>query len=87
MSMPAILKQLQQASPLAGNLQSIKNMMATVRAASNPQAALNLMIQNNPNLKQAMDIVQQNGGDPRRAFYALCEQKGVDPQQILDVMK
>lgn len=46
-----------------------------------------MMIQNNPNLKQAMDIVQQNGGDPRRAFYALCEQKGVDPQQILDVMK
>ena len=87
MSLPAILQQLQQSSPLAANLQQVKNMMATVRSASNPQAMLNMLAQNNPNLRQAMEYVNQYGGSPERAFYALCEQRGINPQQILDALK
>ena len=85
MNTPAILQQL-GASQMP-NLQPIKNMMATVRAASNPQAAMNMLAQSNPNLKQAMDLVQQSGGDPQRAFYALCQQKNVDPNMILNALK
>ena len=69
------------------NLQPIKQMLGMVRSASNPQAMMNMLMQNNPNLRQAMDLVQQSGGDPQKAFYALCEQKGVDPQRILDALK
>ena len=85
MNMPAILQQLQGSQ--MPNLQPIKNMLGMVRSASNPQAAMNMLIQSNPNLKQVMDLVQQSGGDPQKAFYALCEQKGVDPQKILDALK
>ena len=58
-----------------------------VRSANNPQAVMNMLMQSNPNLKQAMDLVQQSGGDPQRAFYALCQQKGVDPNNILNALR
>ena len=62
-------------------------MMSMVRSANNPNAMLSMLAQNNPQIRQAMDLVQQAGGDPQRAFYALCEQKGVDPKQIMDALK
>ena len=69
------------------NLQPIRNMLGMVRSASNPQAMLQMMAQNNPQLQQAMAVVQQSGGDPQKAFYSLCQQNGVDPQTILDALK
>ena len=69
------------------NLQPIKNMLGMVRSANNPQAMMNMLAQSNPNLKQAMDLVQQSGGDPQKAFYSLCQQRGVDPNTILDALK
>lgn len=87
MSMPAILQQLQATNPIMGNLQPIKQMMNMVRSAGNPQAMLQTLAQNNPQMRQALDLVQRNGGDPQKAFYALCQQKGINPQQILDALK
>ena len=84
MAMPGILQQLAQSSPMLGN---IKQMMGMLNASQNPMGMLNQMIANNQNLKQVMDVIQQAGGDQKKAFYAMAEQKGVDPQQILDMMK
>ena len=69
------------------NLSQIKSMMNMVRSAGNPQAMLQSMIQTNPQMRQVMNIVNQSGGDPRAAFYRLAQEKGVDPQQILDLLK
>lgn len=44
---------------------------------------VNQTIQNNPQIKQVMDYVNQNGGDPKEAFYKLAKEKGVDPDEIL----
>ena len=41
---------------------------------------------NNPQMRQVMELVKKYG-DPRTAFYALAEQKGVDPQTVLDSLK
>ena len=65
----------------------IKNMLGMVRSASDPNAMLNMMAQSNPQLRQVLNLVQQAGGSPEKAFYALCEQKGIDPNQILDALK
>ena len=48
---------------------------------------MNQLLTNNPQIKQIMDYVNQSGGDPKKAFYALAEQKGIDPQEILNMMK
>lgn len=45
------------------------------------------VVQRDPNYPQAVQLVQQNGGDAQKAFYSLANQMGVDPQQILDVFK
>ena len=86
MNTPQILQQLQGASPIP-NLQPIRQMLGMVRSASNPQAMLQTLAQSNPQLRQVMDVVQRSGNDPQRAFYALCEQKGINPQQIIDALK
>ena len=41
------------------------------------------MAQSNPILAQLRQA-QQGGTDMRGAFYALCQQPGVDPQPILE---
>lgn len=38
-------------------------------------------------MKQAMDVINQFGGDPKTAFYRLAEQKGIDPNEVMNMMK
>lgn len=45
------------------------------------------MAQKNPNMKQAIDYINANGGDPKEAFYKLAKEKGVDPDSILNSLK
>ena len=61
--------------------------MKTVRLAQNPQTAMQALINNNPQFKHVMDIVNQNGGDAQKAFYKLAEEKGIDPDDILNMLK
>ena len=65
----------------------IKGMMQTIRTAANPQAALNMMVMNNPQLKQVMEIVEEYNGDSMAAFKATAEQMGVNPEEILGMLK
>lgn len=74
-------------SPIPNNLAQVKQMMNMVRSAGNPQMMLQSMAQNNPQLKQVMDIIQQSGGDPKAAFYKMAQEKGIDPDQILSMLK
>ena len=84
MALPGILQQLAKSNPMTAR---IKQMMGMVSGSQNPSAMLNQLAMNNPNLKQVMDFINQNGGDPQKAFYALAEQNGVNPQEILDILK
>ena len=84
MAIPGTLLQLAKASPMMGQ---IKQMMNTVRMAQNPQAELNQMMSNNPNLKQAMDIINQHGGDVNKALNATAQQYGISAQDIMELLK
>lgn len=80
MAIPQILQQLQGAGPMG----QIRNMINTVRSMGNPQAMVQQMAQNNPQVRQ---ILQQYGGDPKRAFYGLAQQAGIDPDELLGMLK
>lgn len=69
------------------NLSQIKQMMNMVRSAGNPQAMLQSMVSSNPQMKQVMDMVNQYGGDPKAAFYKMAEEQGVDPEQVLSMLR
>lgn len=62
-------------------------MINMVRSAGNPQAMLDQMMQNNPQMKQVMDIVNTSGGDPKAAFYKMAEEKGVNPEEVLSMLR
>ena len=62
----------------------IKQIMRTVQMSRNPQMVLNQLINSNPQMKQAVEYIQANGGNPRDAFYKLAEEKGVNPDSILN---
>ena len=60
-------------------------MINTVKMAQNPQAVMNQLMMNNPQMKQAMEIVNQYGGDADKAFRTVAEQNGLSPQDIMNL--
>ena len=44
---------------------------------------LNNIIQQNPQMQAAMNLVNQNGGNAQNLFYALARQRGIDPDAFL----
>ena len=86
MGIPAILQQLNRGG-IMQMLRPVKQMMNMVRTAQNPQAALNQLAMSNPQMKQVMDIVQKHGGDPMAAFRAEAAARGVDPDEILNMLR
>lgn len=62
-------------------------MMQMLSGNNNSQAMLQMLAAQNPQLRQVLDYVQQSGGDPKEAFYKLAQEKGVDPNQIINMLK
>ena len=56
-------------------------------AKGNPQGVLSQLMQNNPQMRNVMDYIRQNGNDPKKAFYQMAQQKGVNPDDILSMLK
>ena len=54
-----------------------------MQGAQNPQALLQQMAANNPQMQQVLDVGNQYGGDFQKAFYAMAQQKGIDPQNAI----
>lgn len=65
-----------------GNIAQIKRMMNILQTAQNPQAALQQIAQQNPMIANIMQ-----SGDLKSTFYRMCEEKGVNPDDILNQLK
>ena len=81
------LQQALNGGKIANAVNPVQNLIGTLKAAKNPAMMLNQMAGQNPIVKQAMDIVQQYNGDQMAAFTATAKQYGVDPNQILAMLK
>ena len=84
MALPAILQQLGAINPQLGQ---IKNLASILRNAGNPQALLQSMLAQNPQVNQAVNYIKQNGGDPKTAFEKLASERGFDPKEIESLFK
>ena len=62
-------------------------MMGMLNVSQNPQAMLNQLMSNNPQVKQVMDLIKECGGDPKTVFYSMADKMGVNPQDVIDMMK
>lgn len=74
-----MLQMLNQSKPSINN-----NMVSMLRNSPNPQTLLNNLLMQNP---QVTGLINQYGGNPKAAFYALAQQKGIDPNTILNMLK
>ena len=61
-----------------------RQMVQTIKSCGNPQMMISQMVNQNPQINQ---IIQQYGGDPKTAFYKYAEANGIDPNDILRMMK
>lgn len=85
--MPNPIFQALMSNRLSQTIGPVRQLMQTVRAAGNPALALQQMAGNNPQVQQALQLVQQNGGNAQAAFMNLAKQNGIDPQQILSMLQ
>lgn len=69
-----------QPEPASGGFFSMFNQLKT---SANPEGLMRMFAMRNPQVKQVMDMVEQNGGDAQGLFYKLCKEKNVDPETIL----
>ena len=62
-----------------------------VKSASNPQAMVSQIIQNNPNYQkiqqQANEIAKQFGGNYEEAFKSTAKQMGINPDEFINYFK
>lgn len=69
----------QQPKQMTG-LDGARSMYKAYMAAADPDAYMREVAQRNPVVAQLMT----GGGDLKQTFYAMCKQRGVDPQTVLD---
>ena len=65
-------------------IQQIKDTLSLIKNAGNPQVLVEQMLNQNPQVK---DILAQNNNDPRQAFYSMANQMGINPDEILSMLK
>lgn len=69
------------------NINEALGIFGMLKGSTNPMQMLQAMSQKNPNIQKAIEYVKQNGGDAQSAFYQIAKQYGVDPNQVLNMLK
>ena len=59
----------------------------TFKNSTNPRQFLMNYIQNNPQMQNIYSMIQNSNQSPKDLFYKLAEQKGIDPNTILNMLK
>ena len=62
----------------------LNNPLKQAMSMANPNTMVQTLLSQNPQVKQ---LIEQAGGDPKKAFYTLAQQMGVDPEQILSQLR
>lgn len=76
-----------QTSRLNLNLEKIKQAAQLTNAMKNPSSALSSIVQQNPLVQQANQIAARYGGDYDKAFLAVCQENGIDPNTLAQEIK
>ena len=77
---PQILTQLNGGQNLTAIVKQAKSILGSM---NNPQAAIMQIVNSNPIVNQ---VIRQYGSVDG-AITALCQQKGINPQEFLDALK
>ena len=76
-----LFQQLNQPKSLPSNL---KQMVSQLKTLSNPQATLQQMARQNPQLNA---VLQSSNGNYEKAFRDMAKQMNVNPDEIINMLK
>lgn len=65
--------------------QSAKRMMGMLQAVKDPQKALMTVAQQNPQLNAVMQMCQ--GRNPEQVFREECQKAGVNPDEVMSLLR
>ena len=68
-------------------IQRIRQAYQMAKVMSSPEEAIKQVAQENPQMLQVIEMVKNNGGDAKSLFYSLAEEKGVNPDDVLNMLK
>lgn len=68
------------------NNPNIKMLMDLYKSGLDPKAMINILGMNNPQMQPVIQMLQQ-GNNPKEIFYNLCQQRGIDPNTIINQLK
>ena len=77
-----MINPIAQTMGITNNIRAVKSLMTMVKSAKDPNAMLQYMASQNPQLKSVMDMAS-SGKSPRDLFYEKAQEMGVDPEDIL----
>ena len=76
----------QMMNSMIGN-NPLVQMYKTVMSAKDQNSVILQMAQTNPQLRQTLDYINQNGGNAEQLFYKKAQEKGVDIDQFLSNLR
>ena len=63
------------------------NLLKQMRGAKNPNDLIVTLASQNPQMREVLKMVNQSNKTPKELFYEMAQQKGVDPNEILNLIK
>ena len=66
---------------------NIGNTFRMLKNSNNPMQLLQNMARSNPQVQSVMNMIQTSGKSPKDLFYEIARQRGVDPNQILNMLR
>ena len=83
--MSSLYNQINQKNQrLPNNIQQIIQM---AKNTQNPQQLLNTIAQQNPQISQLMQLINTNNITPKQLFMNMANQKGINPNDIISMLK
>lgn len=68
-------------------LSQAKQMLGMLQGCGDPQKALNMLAQNNPQMGALMGMINGSGMSAKALFMQTARQKGVDPNTIINALR
>lgn len=70
----------------ANRIGQMKSMYQAFQNAKNPMALFQQMAARNPQLQPVMNMLRQ-GMNPNQIFNQVCQQRGINPQEFINMFK
>lgn len=70
------------------NLDGIKQTISAMQSIGDPAKITEMLLaRKNPALAKAMEYIKQNGGDPKTACEKILQENGIDPAEVMNLIK